>query len=139
MSRRLSTAIWLLLLATATFGLGGAYMRHLIEPADPFSAWNHPWQATFEKGHAVLGPLFAILLGFTIGGHGQLQLALGKRKRSGQVLVAIAICLCLSGGVLSAFGAPDSPIFAWIHGIFGSSFVLLFVFHVRAMRREAKA
>ena len=143
MTRRLALLCWLIVLATAGTGLVGAAMNYLMEPSDPFSAFNHPWQPYMDTGHALLGPLLAVLIGFVLAAHARVEWHQGSsRRKSGAVLTTLAILLPLTGALLSAFGAPDRPALAWLHGGVGALFALMFTAHglsvVRERRRSRK-
>lgn len=118
------------MLATAATGLVGAYMNYWMEPSDPFSAYNHPLQPKLDAAHALLGPLLALLLGFVLAAHARVEWRHGSsRRRSGAVLVTLAVLLPTTGAILSAFGAPDRPLLAWLHGVTGALFLFMFVAH----------
>ena len=130
MSRPLTLLTWLLVLALASSGLGGAYMRYVLESSDPFSAWNHPWQPYFEQVHAFGGPALALVLGYVLAAHAKVHLAMGSaRRRPGLALSALALALVLSGAAQATFPDPDSKQVAWVHGVLGSLFLLLFLGH----------
>lgn len=139
MTRRLALLCWLTVLATAGTGLVGAAMNYLMEPTDPFSAFNHPWQPYLDAGHALLGPLLALLIGFVLAAHARLEWRRGSsRKKSGALLTTLAVLLPVTGGLLSAFGAPDRPALAWLHGVVGALFALMFTAHGLSVVRERR-
>lgn len=144
MTRRLALLCWLTVLATAASGLVGAYMNYMLEPSDPFSAFNHPWQHKLDAAHALLGPGLAMVIGFVLAAHVRVEWRTGSSKRkSGAVLTTLAIALPTTGAILAAYGAPDRPLLAWLHGVTGSLFLLMFVAHglsaIRARRRAARS
>lgn len=136
MPRAFTLLCWLLILATATTGLVSAGMEYLLEPSDPFSAFNHPWQPHLDTAHALLGPALAVWIGFVLGDHARPRFRSGGPKRkSGLLLSTLAVLLVLSGGFLSAFGSPDALAYKWAHGILGSLFTLLFAGHALSVVR----
>ncbi len=139
MSRSLSLLTWTLVLAAAVTGLGQAWMRHMMEPVDDFSAWNHPWQGTTEALHAFLGPLTALALGLVLAAHAGQRLhhpATARAAKIGGALVTILIlAMVVSGAWLTAWPSVDSDLVPWIHGIAGSLFVLAMAGHAWGSRR----
>lgn len=48
-------------------GTGVVYgvMRYFVEPDDPFSVVNHPWQPHFQHLHVLLAPLLVFIVGYS--------------------------------------------------------------------------
>ena len=73
--------LWFLSLATLAAGLTGLvlfYMKEWLEPVDPFSAVNHPWQPLVLKAHLVAVPLLVFAVGLIFSSHA------AERYRSGR-------------------------------------------------------
>jgi hypothetical protein len=80
----------------------------------------------------------------SVRAHVRVEWRTGSSKRkSGAVLTTLAIALPTTGAILAAYGAPDRPLLAWLHGVTGSLFLLMFVAHglsaIRARRRAARS
>lgn len=125
--------LWLFVLVAFITGLSQAWMRYLLDPADEFSAWNHPWQGTIEALHVFVAPLLTLVLGFTLAAHAKVQWqshnTSGKRRRSGALVTGLLLVLVLSGAWMAAWSFPEGKIVAWIHGVAGSLFGLAYLGH----------
>lgn len=139
MSRRGKVFTWLIVLATAATGLGQAWMRYWVDPVDPFSAYNHPWQGTTEALHALLGPLLALGMGMVLAAHARPKWHAASSARiariSGAVVATLVAVLVLSGAWLNAWPPVDGKLLNWTHGIAGAAFALAFLGHAIGAKR----
>ena len=70
------TEAWFVHLSTLLVGITGviyAIMRYLMEPTDPFSVVNHPWQPTLQHLHVLVAPGHRPVVDHLLGGevHGE--------------------------------------------------------------------
>lgn len=139
MNRSLALLTWILVLATAGTGLAQAWMRYLLDQADDFSAYNHPWQGTIEALHALLGPLAALGFGVVLAAHAMPKWkspASSRRARIGGVLAAsFVLSVVGTGAWLGAWPPLDGKLLNWFHAIAGSLFAVVVIAHAWTARR----
>jgi|AP95_1055475.scaffolds.fasta_scaffold19417_3 hypothetical protein len=112
------TEAWFVHLSTLLVGITGviyAIMRYLMEPTDPFSVVNHPWQPTLQHLHVLVAPLMVFAVGLIwkkhIAGHWRAGLSTGRR--SGLSLVLTMVPMIVSGYLIQVT-ITDTWRTAWI-------------------------
>ncbi len=127
--------LWFLSLATLAAGLTGLllfYMKEWLEPVDPFSAVNHPWQPLVLKAHLVAVPLLVFAVGLIFSSHAAERYRSGHRtgRWSGTGLMILFAPLVLSGvGVQILTDEAWQRGAVWLHLATGAGYLLLFLVH----------
>jgi len=136
--------LWFLSLATLAAGLTGLvlfYMKEWLEPVDPFSAVNHPWQPLVLKAHLVAVPLLVFAVGLIFSSHAAERYRTGRRtgRRSGAGLLVLFAPLVLSGvGVQILTNEAWQRGAVWLHLATGVGYLLFFLVHrLRGRQRTA--
>jgi hypothetical protein len=136
--------LWFLSLATLAAGLTGLAlfsMKELLEPVDPFSVVNHPWQPLVLKAHLVAVPLLIFAVGLIFSSHAAERYRSGRRsgRRSGVGLLVVFTPLVLSGvGVQVITNEAWQRAAVWLHLATGAAYLLFFLVHrLRGLRRAA--
>ena len=136
--------MWLLSLSTLVSGGTGLllyYMKEWLEPTDPFSVLNHPWQPYVLKTHLVAVPFLIFAVGLVFSSHAVERFRAGKPsgRSSGVGLLALFIPLVLSGIGVQIFTAETWQRGAvWIHLIAGAAYMAFFMGHRLSMALRAK-
>lgn len=97
MSRGEALVLHLANLLVGGTGLVYAWMLYAMEPADPFSLANHPWQPHVQHLHVLLAPLLVFAAGLIWRGHVWKGWRLGLRDRTGLSLVLTLTPMVVSG------------------------------------------
>ena len=139
--------VLLLLSGVVTAGSGAAYawMRYMMVPEDPFTAYGHPWQPSALDLHLFAVPLLLLVIGWIWGAHHRRDPEGGgkradpeasSRRFTGWVLLAAVAVMTVSGALLQTTATDEfRPVLAWAHGISGVAFLLLATTHrSRAVR-----
>lgn len=94
-------SIWVTSLLTAVTGIGYAWTKYLVEPANAWDAVNHPLQPWLLKAHILVAPLLVFAVGLVTMRHIWLHYRLGVRKgrRSG-ITAALALAPMVVTGYL---------------------------------------
>lgn len=107
-------------LHASTFLVGGsgliyAWMRYLLEPADPFAVVNHPLQPQLQHLHVWLAPLLVFGGGLIWRQHAWKHWRRNKRQRrwSGSHLMVLLVPMIASGYLLQT-AVGDGWRKAWI-------------------------
>lgn len=136
----------LLLSGVVTAGSGAAYawMRYMMTPEDPFTAYGHPWQPSALDLHLLAAPLLLLVIGWIWGAHRRrdpearrtADSKASRRRVTGWVLMASVAVMTASGALLQTTATEGlHGILAWTHGISGAWFLLLASTHrSRAVR-----
>lgn len=109
---------WFVHISTLLVGITGiiyAVMRYLMEPTDPFSVVNHPWQPTLQHLHVLVAPLMVFAVGLIwkkhIAGHWRAGLTTGRRSGLSLVLTMVPM---IASGYLIQVTVTDTWRTAWI-------------------------
>jgi len=136
--------LWVLSLATLAAGATGLIlfaMKELMEPVDPFSVVNHPWQPLVLKAHLVAVPFLVFAVGLIFSSHAaeRYRSGHGPARRSGAGLLVLFAPLVLSGiGVQILTHETWQRGAVWLHVGTGAAYLLFFVMHrLRGLRRTA--
>lgn len=94
--------VWLLHLSTALVGGTGlvyAVFRYLLEPVDPYSVVNHPWQPAVQHLHIIVAPLLVFTVGLIWRRHvlGHWRSEARQQHRSGISLILTLTPMVASG------------------------------------------
>lgn len=136
----------MLLLTVATLAAGATgiilyIMKEWMEPVDPFSVVNHPWQPFILKAHLVAVPFLIFAVGLVFSSHAVERYRAGtpNGRRSGVGLLALFIPLVLSGIGVQIFTAESWQRGAvWVHLIAGATYLAFFMGHRVSMAMRAK-
>ncbi len=136
--------LWFLSLATLAAGMTGLvlfYMKEMLEPVDPFSVVNHPWQPLVLKAHLVAVPMLVFAVGLIFSSHAAERYRTGRStgRRSGAGLLALFAPLVLSGvGVQVLTHEAWQRGAVWLHVATGACYLMFFLVHrLRGMRGAA--
>lgn len=127
--------MWLLVLATLVAGGTGIVlyiMKEWLEPADPFSVVNHPWQPMVLKAHLVAVPFLIFAVGLIFSTHAAHRFRSGGAggRRSGIGLLALFIPLVLSGVAVQILVDESWRRGAvWVHLLAGAAYLGFFMVH----------
>jgi hypothetical protein len=127
--------MWLLALATLAAGGTGVVlyiMKEWMEPADPFSVVNHPWQPGMLKAHLVAVPFLIFAVGLIFSTHAANRFRSGGAggRRSGVGLLALFIPLVLSGVAVQILVDESWRRGAvWVHLLVGAAYLGSFIVH----------
>lgn len=102
---------WFLHLSTLLVGGTGlvyAWMRYLLEPADPFAVVSHPLQPTFQHLHIWTAPLVVFAAGLIWRDHiwKHFRQGVRGRRRSGLALLFNLIPMVVSGYLIQTAVTP---------------------------------
>ncbi|HET7039393.1 MAG TPA: hypothetical protein VFH97_05865 [Gemmatimonadales bacterium] len=137
---------WSIRITTALVTLTGlvyAWMKYLLEPAEPWAAINHPLQPLVLKAHILAAPLLVFALGMIVTRHvwRHIRERVGTGRRSGWSLVLTAATMTASGYLIQAVTHEG-----WLHWlamahlatgtVFAASILLHQAAAARARRRR---
>lgn len=125
---------WLLHLSTIALtvtGLVYAWMHYLMEPSDPFSVVNHPWEPHFLSTHILVAPLLVLGFGFILHGHILFKISAGARtaRKSGLLLIPLFAVMVISGYLLQVIVSDFRKALVWIHLGSGTVWSLFYLTH----------
>lgn len=133
---------WFLSLSTLAAGSTGLvlyYMKDWLEPLDPFSVVNHPWQPLVLKAHLLAVPMLIFAVGLIFSSHAAERYRSGRPqgRRSGVGLLVLFMPLVLSGvGVQIFTDVAWQRGAVWLHLVAGFGYLLFFLVHrLRRLRR----
>lgn len=97
-SRLLRAAHW----TVALTGLAWAWMIYFAEPADPYSAVNHPWQPTMQASHILAAPVLILAVGLIWKPHvwSHFRAGMRSRRKTGILLALLFLPMAASGYLL---------------------------------------
>jgi hypothetical protein len=139
---------WFLLLTTSLAGGTGVVlyiMKEWMQPSDPFSVVNHPWQPWVLKAHLVTVPFLIFAVGLIFSAHAVQRFRTGRLggRRSGIGLLALFLPMVLSGVAIQVLVAETWHRGAvWVHLITGGAYVVFFIVHqvvawgIKSVRRR---
>ena len=132
--------VGLSILLTAATGLVYAWMKYFVEPADPFSVVNHPWQPGLLSAHVLAAPLLLFAFGLIAREHllGRFRDPRARKSRASGLLAVSALVPMVASGyltqVLTSTGGRRAA--GLIHLGSGLLFFSVYGFHLaRAWRR----
>lgn len=128
------------ILLTVT-GLLYAWMRYLMEPVDPFSVVNHPWEPYMLHIHILAAPVLVLGFGIIFHGHILFKKAAGSRtaKRSGLILIPTFTIMVLSGYLLQVVTSDFRKALVGIHLVSGGFWALFYIGHQLASLAQRRA
>jgi hypothetical protein len=117
--------LWGSAAVAAASGLGYAAFRHLMEPADPFSAYGHPLQPWALATHVLVAPALVFAVGWYWAGHALVRYRAGNGGRaSGLGVILLAAAMVATGYTLQVVATDLArAVVAWSHGVCGVAFV----------------
>ncbi|HHN73742.1 MAG TPA: hypothetical protein ENK10_00790 [Acidobacteria bacterium] len=128
MSRPWSSLV-ILTLVTLVTGLAYGWMRYLLEPPDPFTAFGHPWQPWMLDIHVLAAPALLFVLGWVWGAHRPAGERTGAH-RGGWWLLGLVVVMAGSAYLREVIaGQAPRVVLSWIHGLSSIGFTLLLVYH----------
>lgn len=145
MNRIEAWCVHLSALLVAGTGLVYAVMRYALEPIDPYSIVNHPWQPTLQHAHIWTAPMLVFGAGLIWREHIWKHWRQGRKtgRRSGLTLLLTLAPMVLSGYLIQTT-VSEGWRNAWVvvHLVTGGLFVVGYGAHVyarlaRRRRREA--
>jgi len=115
-------------------GTGVVYgvMQYFMEPTDPFSVVNHPWQPHFQHLHVLLAPFLVFVVGLRWQRHIQPRLRRRdiSRYTTGISLVISLIPMVVSGYLIQTTTDPTwRKIWVGVHLVSSGLWVLGYVIH----------
>jgi hypothetical protein len=134
------------LLSIATLLAGGTglilhVMKDWMEPVDPFSVINHPWQPWVLKAHLLAVPFMIFAVGLVFSSHAARRYRNGVRegRGSGLGLLVLFAPLVLSGVAIQILtGEGSRRAMVWLHLGTGLGYLAFFVGHRLATRLRAR-
>lgn len=134
---------WLLIGSSAGTGLTGivyAWMKYLLDPAEPWAVINHPWEPWVLKAHILVAPVMVFAVGLIATEHiwKHFRARVRARRISGLTLMAVLVPMVASGYLIQAVtGAPWLTVLVWVHLITGGVYLVGLGIHwaVRGRRR----
>lgn len=98
---------WLLIASSAATGITGivyAWMKYLVESAEPWAVINHPWEPWVLKAHILVAPVMVFAVGLVTVGHiwKHFRNRVEARRMSGLTLMAVLVPMVLSGYLIQA-------------------------------------
>jgi hypothetical protein len=120
------------LLLVGASGLVLGWMLYLLEPADEFALWNHPWQGHLLHLHVFTAPLFVFASGLLWVHHVWAKWRAGARtrRRSGLSLALTLAPLVLSGyGIQVTVDEAWRRTWIWVHVTTGVLWLVLYLVH----------
>jgi len=114
-----------------------ALLRYGLQPADEFSAYNHPAQPFALATHVISSFALSFVLGVVFHAHVLPRLSGdGRGRRSGLLLCSLAAAMIASGALLPCASQPGLRQFLFLaHAISGSAFALALPWHILLVRR----
>lgn len=126
------------MLLVSVTGIFYGVMRYLMEPVDPFSVVNHPWQGEVQHLHILVAPLLVFAVGLIWRRHILMHWQNGVKagRRSG-VEVMLTTTPMVASGYLIQTTVTDSWRLAWIviHCTTSGLWVAGYLIHQIASRR----
>lgn len=116
---------WTVHLSTAAVGGTGlvyAWMRYLLQPADPYAVVNHPLQPAVQHLHVLAAPLLVFAAGLVWREHawGHWREGVVRRRRSGLGMIVALAPMVVSGYLLQTTVTPGWHA-AWVGIHLGAS------------------
>lgn len=133
---------WLLHLSTLLVGGTGlvyAVIRYLMEPVDPYSVVNHPWQPAVQHLHILAAPLLVFAVGLVWRRHVLMHWRSGvdQRRRSGIGLVLTMTPMVVSGYLIQvAVEERWRAVWVVVHCAASGLWLLGYLVHLATARRR---
>lgn len=127
---------WVVHLANVLVGGTGlvyAVMLYALEPSDPFSVVNHPWQPTVQHLHVWTAPVLVFAIGLIWQTHiwKHWRRGIVERRNTGVSMMAIALPMVMSGYLLQTTVSEIwREIFLWMHLVTSGWWLVAFVVHL---------
>lgn len=134
--------LWISALLTGLTGVVYWWMKHLMEPVDPWAVINHPLQPWVLKAHILVAPVLVFALGLVATDHiwKHLKGAVRAGRVSGVVSLGIFAPMVLSGYLVQAVTHPGwLTAIVWTHIATGTVFLAGMALHQRATGRARVA
>lgn len=112
---------WMLGVSSALTGLTGAvywWMKHVLEPSEPWAVINHPLQPLVLKLHIVVAPILVFAVGLITVDHiwKQFRHSIKLGRRSGLLTMFVVGPMILTGYLIQAVTAPVAlRVIVWLH------------------------
>lgn len=138
MTRAQRACLLLSTILAAGTGLAYAWALYLVENDDPFEAYNTPIQPWLQGSHILLTPPLVFCVGWIFEDHVLEKIAGASTRRvSGLLLMLLFTAMVASGyGLLVCGARPNWHVpMVWTHGISGSLWILVYLFHAVTGRR----
>ena len=120
-------------------GLVYGWMCYLARPDDPFAVVNHPWQPDLQHLHVLMAPLLVFGLGLLWRNHVWVKVRsrAGRQRWSGLVLLGLLVPMAATGYFVQVTVDEGwRAVWVWTHGISSCVFLLFYVGHMFAARRQ---
>lgn len=139
MNRFQSRLLWGSSLATGVTGLAYWWMKHHMEPVDPWAAINHPLQPWVLKAHILAAPVMVFAVGLIAGEHiwRHWREGVPSGRRSGLLAAGAFVPMVLTGYLIQAVthvGLLEA--LAWAHLVTGLAFLVGLAAHHPVFRER---
>lgn len=134
---------WLLHLSIILVGGTGliyAIVRYLLEPVDPYSVINHPWQPMVQHLHILVAPLLVFAVGLVWRRHvlTHWRSGLVLRRRSGISLVLTMVPMVVSGYLIQVAVAETwRTVWVVVHCVASGLWLLGYLVHQITLRQRS--
>lgn len=135
---------WLLHLSTAVLGVSGAgfwWMKHLMEPIDPFAVVNHLLQPWFLASHILVAPVVLFAVGLIAREHiwKESRRPGNRNRRIGFACFTALGVSGLSGYLLQTTVREGLRlVFLWVHLSSGAVYLAAYLIHLAFALRLAR-
>jgi len=101
--------------AVAASGFAYLWMKHGLEPEDPFAVVNHPWQSVTLHAHVLASHPFILIFGVVLNSHVMRKLkATGLPNRSSGYVSLVTFLAMLVSGYLLQVGTSERLLSAMV-------------------------
>lgn len=136
MTRAQRSLLFFAVIAAALTGAPLAWFRVRPFAAESSEGFGSPLEPLALDLHILVVPLLVFAVGWILGDHVLPRLAARKRLASGLSMIGLFVLLVVSGYALQvAVSEGTRMALAWIHGVSGVLWTLLFVLHAFGGRR----
>jgi len=141
MSRLQRWLLWSSSIATGVTGIIYWWMKHMLEPLEPWAAINHPLQPWILKAHILAAPVLVFAVGLVATEHiwRHLRGPVCAGRRSGLLTTAVFVPMVGTGYLIQAVtGDGWLTALAWGHLAAGASWLVGVTLHHRLFRTRAR-
>lgn len=124
--------------ATGLTGLLYLWMKHALEPSEPWAAVNHPLQPILLKAHILVAPVLVFALGTISVSHvwRHWLCRVPGGRRTGVTLALLVGPMIVTGYLVQVLTHPGRLSFAsWSHVVLGVLYLVGFTAHTTVFRK----